>query len=170
MDLLSAEPFVFPVIPFEQVAIDFGLDAEAGQLACAARSLQWAGKYVDKGPSSELGAEAPGVALSLLSQWQIGKPSMLAREAPRSLAVPRDVKRREHFTHQFVYFRRLLSEGPLPVRDVLWIYTELVRMGFTFYLLVEQELSNIGSLNVESWDPVDRVDREAEAIRLVLDR
>ena len=64
----------------------------------------------------------------------------------------------------------VLSEWPLPVRDVLRIDTELVRVVFTFYLLVEQKLPNIGSSDVESWDPVDRIDRQAEAIRLVLDR
>src|SRR5208283_905570 len=64
----------------------------------------------------------------------------------------------------------VLSEWPVPVRDVLRIDTELVRVVLAFYLLVEQKLPNIGSSNVESWDPVDRVDRQAEAIRLVLDR
>src|SRR5208282_1173485 len=93
---------------------------------------------------------------------------MLAREAPRSLAVPRDVKRVSpisSFPSEMV-----LSEWPLPIRDVTRIDTELVRVVFAFYLLVKQKLPNIGSSNVESWDPVDRVDRQAEAIRLVLDR
>src|SRR5208283_1419843 len=115
-DLSSAQTLVLTIVPFEQVAIDFGLGAKASQLACAARSLQWTGEYVGEGPSSELVTEAAGVALSALSQWQIGKPSMLAREAPRSLAVPRDVKRGEHFTHKFVSFRngpfRMASASP----------------------------------------------------------
>ena len=46
-----------------------------------------------------------GVVLSVVSQWQIGKACVLAGEALRRLAVPRDVKRGEHFTHKFVSFR-----------------------------------------------------------------
>jgi hypothetical protein len=33
MDLRGAETLVFAVVPFEQVAIEFGLSAEAGQFA-----------------------------------------------------------------------------------------------------------------------------------------
>ena len=39
MDLRSAQTLVFAVVPFEQVAIDFGLRAEAGQLAGSGRRV-----------------------------------------------------------------------------------------------------------------------------------
>ena len=82
----------------------------------------------------------------MVSQWQIGKPRVLAGEAPRCLAVPRDVKRGEHFIRRS--FPWETSDRPLPVRDVLGIDAELVCVVFTFYLLVEQELSNVGSFNL----------------------
>lgn len=62
----------------------------------------------------------------------------------------------------------LFSEWPVPISDLLGIDAELVRVVFAFYLLVEQKFSNLRAGNVEARDPIDRVNREAESIRLVL--
>jgi len=64
--------------------------------------------------------------------------------------------------------KRRWSEWPQPVRDVLRIDAELVRVVFTSYLLVEQSFSDGGSRDAEAGHPVDCVDRKTEPIRLVL--
>jgi hypothetical protein len=63
----------------------------------------------------------------------------------------------------------LASEWPLPVSDVLGIDTELVCVMFALYLLVEQHLPNAGSCNLKARYSINRIDRQAEAIGLVLD-
>lgn len=62
----------------------------------------------------------------------------------------------------------LFSEWPVPISDLFGIDAELVRVVLVFYLLVEQKFSNLRAGNVEARDPIDRVNREAESIRLVL--
>src|SRR6516165_3494592 len=47
-DLGCAATFILAVVPFEQIAIDVGCGAEAGQLTGPARALQGAGKNLDE--------------------------------------------------------------------------------------------------------------------------
>ena len=47
MDLGRAATFILAVVPFEQIAIDVGCGAEAGQLTGPARTLQGTGKHPD---------------------------------------------------------------------------------------------------------------------------
>jgi hypothetical protein len=88
MDLRSAQTLVFAVVSFEQVAIDFGLGAEASQLAGPGCASQRTRKHSRKMPCPELFAELTSVALAAVRERQVGKSGVLARETPRSLTVP----------------------------------------------------------------------------------
>jgi hypothetical protein len=68
MDLPSAQTLVFAVVPFDQVAIDFGLGAEASQLAGPGGALQRTCKYPGEMPEPELFAEPTGVALAAVGE------------------------------------------------------------------------------------------------------
>jgi len=57
----------------------------------------------------------------------------------------------------------------MPVGNLLRIDTELVCMILALYLLIEQPLPNAGPRNPKTRYPVNRIDCQAEAVRLVLD-
>src|SRR5271165_1131179 len=65
---------------------------------------------------------------------------------------------------------RAQSERPLPFGYLFGIDTKRVRVVLTGDLVIEESLSNARSGNAETRHPVDAVDRQAEAISLVLDR
>src|SRR5229473_125231 len=106
VDLRSASTLVFAVVPFEQVAINIGLGAEASQFACAGCTPQRTGKYPGETPSPELFPKLVGVALAAVGQRQIGQSGVLARETPRGLTVPCEVNDGKCFTHDFVSLQR----------------------------------------------------------------
>jgi len=107
-DLVCAETLVLTVVPFDQIAIDFGNCPEPGQLTCPRRALQWARKNLSEIQSSQSFSERAGVLLAALRQWKIGKPRMLTRQAPRGLAVPGQVNN-----------RKLVADGSVPVGRAL---------------------------------------------------
>ena len=94
-DLVCAETLVLTVVPFDQIAIDFGYGPEPGQLTCPYRALQWARKHLPEIQSSQSFSQRAGVLLAALRQWKIGKPRMLPRQAPSGLAVPGQVNNRK---------------------------------------------------------------------------
>ena len=98
MDFLRASPFIFAVVPFEQVAIDFSFVAKARQLTSTARALQRAGENLGETLSLQPFAKPARVALAAIGQRQIGKPGVLARQTPCSLTVPREVNDGQRFT------------------------------------------------------------------------
>src|SRR5262245_30596565 len=77
-DLGRATTFIFTVVPFEQVAIDFCSGAEAGQLAGPARALQRTGEHLGESQAFQSLSKPPGVALAAFGQRQIGDPCVLA--------------------------------------------------------------------------------------------
>lgn len=95
VNLIRSEAFVFTVIPFEQVRIDIGDGAEAGELARAPRALQWACKNQFEIQSGQPLSQRTGVLLAVFGQGQIGPPRVLAGETPRRFAVPGQVDKRK---------------------------------------------------------------------------
>ena len=82
--------------------------------------------------------------------------------------MPCELNDGQGLTHDFRFLRS--SEWSLPIRNTLRIDAELVSVALSVYLMVEQLLADAGSLDLEARHSVDRVNGEAEAIRLILDR
>src|SRR5437667_5908934 len=99
MDFDRSETFVLAVVPFDQIPIHFGCGAKAGQFAGASRSLQGTRENLCKYHSGQPLPKPLGVAFSTLSQRQIGQSRMLARQAPRGLAVAREIYYRKGLAH-----------------------------------------------------------------------
>jgi hypothetical protein len=100
MNLDRSETFVFSVVPFDQVAIDFGYGPEAGQFARASSALQGTREDLREGQSRQPFPKPAGVAFATLSQWQIGNSRMLPCQAPGGFAVPRPINRwKSHWIH-----------------------------------------------------------------------
>src|ERR1043166_3046935 len=116
MNLDRAEAFVLAVVPFDQIGIDFGRGAEAGQFARARGTLQGAREDLGKCQSGEPLPKPSGVAFATRRERQIGQPRMLARQAPRRLAVADEINNWKGLAH---FFRpadraiRLLSGGDI---------------------------------------------------------
>src|SRR6266700_3825310 len=91
MNLHRSETFVFAVVPFDQIWIDFGCAAEAGQFAGASGALQRTRQDLREVQSGEPFAKPAGIAFATLGQRQIGKPRMLTGKAPGGLAVARQI-------------------------------------------------------------------------------
>src|SRR5438093_5541398 len=87
MDLDRSETFVIPVVPLDQIAIDFGCGSEAGQFAGASSALQGTRKDLREDQSGQALLKPAGVPFATLSQRQVGKSRMLPRETPGGLAV-----------------------------------------------------------------------------------
>src|SRR5580692_9860683 len=115
MDLLRAQAFVFAVVPFEQIAIDFSARAEACQLASAHRTLQRAGEDSIETQTLQPIAQPASVALAAVGQRQIGKASVLSRDTPRGLAMPGEINDGQYFAHDFDFCPNC---GLLPVARV----------------------------------------------------
>src|SRR5262249_60485952 len=94
VDFTGTAAFVISVIPFQQVAINLGNAAEAGEFACPGRAHQGTGEYPDESQAAQPLPKTAGVALATLGQRQIGESRMLARQAPGSLAMPCQVNNR----------------------------------------------------------------------------
>src|SRR5271170_857085 len=88
MDLHRSEAFVFAVVPFDQFTIGFCNLTEASQLAGACGALQRTCEDLRENEAGKPLTKPAGVLFTPLGQWQIGKPRMLARKTPHSLAVP----------------------------------------------------------------------------------
>jgi hypothetical protein len=96
-----APALILPVIPFEQVPIDFSHGPKASQLAGSRGPLQRAGKHLGEGHSTEPFLKPSRIALAAFSERQIGKSCVLARQAPGGLSVPGHVNYWECFAHRF---------------------------------------------------------------------
>jgi hypothetical protein len=99
MDFHRPETLVFAIVPFHKIAIDFGLDAEAGKFTGPCRALQGTCEYASERTSSELLPELAGVALALVGEREIGQPGMLTRESPCGLTVSCEVNDWQRLTH-----------------------------------------------------------------------
>src|SRR5215475_4415396 len=62
-DIGSATAFIFTVVPFVQVTIDFRHSSETSQLAGPARALQRTGEHLGESQSFQPLSKPPGVAL-----------------------------------------------------------------------------------------------------------
>src|SRR5262244_4095655 len=63
-DLSRATAFIFTVVPFEQVTIDFRHGSETGQFAGPRRALQRTGEHLGESQSFQPLSKTPGVALA----------------------------------------------------------------------------------------------------------
>src|SRR5258708_11270979 len=99
MNLHRSETFVLAVVPFDQIAIDFGCGRKAGQFAGASSALQGAREYLRERQSGQPFPKPTGIAFASLGERHIRKPRMLAREAPGGFAVPREIKDWKDFAH-----------------------------------------------------------------------
>jgi hypothetical protein len=93
VDLDRSATFVIPVVPFDQIGVQFSYGSEAGQFARASSPLQGTRKDLRKGESYQPFAKTAGVLFATLRQRQIGKSRMLPGAAPGSFAVPRQINR-----------------------------------------------------------------------------
>src|SRR5205823_4426830 len=93
--LRRAQAFVLAIVPLDQVGIDHGHAAKAGQLAGAGRALQGARPDMVEVLTLEALAEAAGVFFAARRQWQVGQARVLPGEAPGRLAVASQVDRRK---------------------------------------------------------------------------
>src|SRR6185436_3753440 len=99
MNLLGPETFVLSIIPFDQIAIDFGCGPEARQFAGASGALQGTREDLRESQSSEPFPKSAGIAFATPGQRHIGKARMLACEAPGGFAVPRQINRWKNVAH-----------------------------------------------------------------------
>ena len=99
MNLHRSETFVLAVVPFDQIAINFGRGSETSKFAGASGALQGTGEDLCERQSGQPFAQPPGIAFATLGQRHIGKPRMLARETPGGFAVPREIKDWKDFAH-----------------------------------------------------------------------
>ena len=66
MNLHRSETFVIAVVPFDQVAIDFGCGPEAGQFAGASGALQGTREDLHERQSGQPFAKPAGIAFATL--------------------------------------------------------------------------------------------------------
>src|SRR5947199_940853 len=99
MNLRGSKSFIIAVVPFDQIAIDFGGGREASQFTSASGALQWTSENLREGQSRQTFPKPPCVPFASLSQWQISQTRMLAGQAPSSLAMAREVKLRKNSNH-----------------------------------------------------------------------
>src|SRR5436309_7579774 len=99
MNLDRAETFVLAVVPFDQIVIDFGCGAEAGQFAGASGTLQGTRENLCKCQSGQPFPKPSGVAFATLGQGQIGQSRMLALQAPSGLAVTHQINHWKDLAH-----------------------------------------------------------------------
>ena len=70
-------------------------EGEPGQLTRPGRTLQGAGENLRERPAPQPGPEPARGVLAALGQRNVGEPRVLPREAPRRLAVPREIHDRQ---------------------------------------------------------------------------
>src|SRR5882672_7306832 len=99
MNVHRSAAFVFAVVPFDQVPIDFGRGPEASQFAGASGALQRTREDLRKGQSRQPFPKPAGIAFATLGERYISQPCMLAREAPGGLAVPCQINHWKNFAH-----------------------------------------------------------------------
>src|SRR6266576_1868257 len=154
-DLVRAETLVLTVVPFDQIAIDFGNCPEPRQLTCPCGALQWARKNLSEIQSSQSFSERAGVLLAALRQWKIGKPRMLTRQAPRGLAVPGQVNN-----------RKLLVDGSVPMGSALTANAKRVQPSNRKAIRRRRRRSLTDrvkkGLSLNGWSPHSALQQEAE--------
>src|SRR6266851_1892937 len=116
-DLGGAAAFILAIVPLRQIRIEFGYGSEPRKLASLDRALQGAGEDLGKGQPAQPLPEGPGVVFSALGQGQIGSAGMLARQAPRGLAVPGQIDDRKRFSHDLLPLCRPASIRPPAARS-----------------------------------------------------
>src|SRR5262245_9156692 len=122
VDFTGAAALVISVIPFQQVAINLGNAPEASEFACPGRAHQRTGEYLGESQAAQPLLKTAGVALATLGQRQIGESSMLARQAPGSLAMSCQVNNGQRLAHDVVLLATI-SYGPL-YSYLRWRYGE----------------------------------------------
>ena len=100
MNLRRSKSFIVAVVPFDQIAIDFGGGREASQFTSASGALQWTSEDLRESQSGQPRSKVTCVALASLGQRQFSKTSVLAAKAPCGLAVSRQVKHGKNFSHR----------------------------------------------------------------------
>src|SRR5207253_8764849 len=96
MNLRRSKSFIVAVVPFDQIAIDFGGGREASQFTSASDALQWTSEDLRESQSGQPRSKVTCVALASLGQRQVSKTSVLAATAPGGLGVSRVVQPGKH--------------------------------------------------------------------------
>ena len=156
-DLVCAETLVLTVVPFDQIAVDFGNCPEPRQLTCPCGALQWARKNLSEIQSSKSFSERAGVLLAALRQWKIGKPRMLTRQAPRGLAVPGQTNN-----------RKLVADGSVPVGSALAASANRIQPSSRNAIPRRRRRSltdRVKGLSLNGWSTHSALQQEAERSR-----
>src|ERR1700756_343764 len=102
MDLGRGEPFILTVVPPHEIAIDFRHVPEPGQFTGPSRSPQRAREHFSEIQSGQPVPQRAGILLTVLVQWEVGKPRMLSRKAPRGFAVPGEIDGWKSVAHGYL--------------------------------------------------------------------
>ena len=86
-NLRRPSTFVVAVIPLDQICIDRGDSAEAGEFARSPCALKRTGEYVAKAHGAKTSAQRSGVILTARCQGDVRAAGVLMRDRPGSLAV-----------------------------------------------------------------------------------
>src|SRR5271165_1364092 len=113
-DLAGRQSLVCAVVPLHQVVIDNGLLAEPGELAGFPRPLHWTDENKRECQLAQLRPHSLSEATAIVSQRNVGRPSVAAVQAPRGLPMP-DCKHLQTGIHSCCrgrYRWRLRHSGP----------------------------------------------------------
>src|SRR5213079_122975 len=97
VNLDGSKTFIIAVVPFDQIGIDLGCRAEARWFTRSNGALQRTGEHFGENQSSQALPQPLGVEFAATGQRQIGKPRMLARDAPGGFAMARQIDYGKNF-------------------------------------------------------------------------
>src|SRR5437763_17126621 len=100
MNLRRSKSFIVAVVPFDQIAIDFGGGREASQFTSASGALQWTSEDLRESQSGQPRSKVTCVEIASFGQRQVSKTGVLAAKGPCGLAVSRQVKHGKNFSHR----------------------------------------------------------------------
>ena len=90
-NLIGADAFIVPVIPFDQIRIDFGHASKPRQFGCPSGALQRTRQDFDEKQCGQPRSKPYGIQFATFSERQIGKPCVPAVAAPFSFAVTGEI-------------------------------------------------------------------------------
>jgi len=77
-DVRAAQAFIIAIVPLDEVGVDLGDGAEAGEFAGLDGALERAGKNFGEGQSAQSCAEEAGILTAAFGEREVGETGMLA--------------------------------------------------------------------------------------------